>query len=201
MGVVFIPPVTLRKFSLIIYEFRAAGTQRRTYPHPQISRGGIEPILHNVEGVPDDILDIPPPTGMHIGNHMVLGVIYHDGLTVGNLNDKTDPGNIRNHGIPLSDIADSRIFNTVAVPLKDVHILPMNLLSKNQSAALKVTGYPFTIICDCFLPVAGAETHIQAAVGAAAVPSVSRKNTVLHVRQSGNVRKFEYSQTFFLDFQ
>jgi hypothetical protein len=135
-------------------------------------------LFHDPNGATDNILDIPAPTTMDVGNHPPRGLIQQHRLTVGYLNDKISFKDVRHHGIPCNGSAGGGYTSLFAITAQHCNLATMDLPDENKPACSHETGDDTPVFGNIFLSITNTEADIQTCKGRLAKSGVAGKDPV-----------------------
>jgi hypothetical protein len=178
---IFMVPVRFGDFTCEIDKFCTAGTQGRTDTDPQHLRIASKPVVHLPNGPAKDIVDVPPPPHVYVGDNALDRVHYQDGLTVGNQNHQRHPRNIRYQGIPGTDMQYFRhpVGKTLFIYRQD--LFAMNLIQEGQTCRLRVFQEDTPVLLNRVTIVADSQAEVQAGIVTLAATAVSGKDMMLNI--------------------
>ena len=173
-------PVHFGYFTCEINEFCTAWAQGRTDTDPQILRIATKPAVHLRDGPAKDMIDIPPPPYVYVGDYALNRVHHQDGLTVGNQNHQSHARNIRYHGIAGADMQYFR-YPTGKDPLVySQDLCAMNLIRENQTCRLHVFHDDTPVPLDRTIIITNPQTEVQARIVTLAATAVPGKDMMLN---------------------
>ena len=181
-------PVHFGHFTREINEFCTARAQGRTDTDPQIHWTAIKPAVHLRDGPAKDMVDVPPPPHMHVGNNTLNRIHHQDGLAISDQNHQGHTRNIRYHGIAGAGMQYFRFPSGKASLIYRQYLGAMNLIRENQACRLHVPQEDTPVLLDCINIVTNTQTEVQARIVTLAATAMSGKDMMpntLNCREIG----------------
>ena len=188
-----VAPEFFRNLPPIIDKLRTAGPQRGADAGHDGLGVAAEALLHERHGPTENIGDAAPPAAVHIGHHPTSGVVEHDALAVGHLDQQQPTGNVGDRAVGRWRGSPRRpVLGVLAGDTPEGR--PMGLTQPHQLPAAERVHQQAAVGGDRRRLVAAVKAHVKPPEGTPAAAAQAGEDRMPDLRPLGKAGKLKKPQ-------